>query len=103
MQQKMEKVSGTSSDSRNGSASKQGNCDDNAKLIAAFEQTMKELQFKVKQQERDISFKEEEVKHYKKIARDLAEKLEACAMKEQELTNALDKKDEDLEYKEKTI
>ena len=47
--------------------------DMNNQVIVAFEQTLKELQLKIKQQDRDLSFKEEEVKHYKKMARDLVE------------------------------
>lgn len=77
--------------------------DINNEIMNAFEQTMKELQFKIKQQERDISFKDEEVKHYKKIARDLAEKLEQCNAKELELQYVIDKKNQDIDDRDKQI
>ena len=58
---------------------------DDSEMIMHYEKRIGDLMMTMQKQERDILYKDEEIKSIKNIARDVAEELEPAKVREQEL------------------
>lgn len=70
---------------------------DDSDLILSYERRLQEMLLTVQKQERDILYKEEEIRSIKNIARDLAEQLEPIREKEQQVEKIITEKQTALE------
>lgn len=70
---------------------------DDSEMILTYEKRISELMMTLQKQERDILYKDEEIKSIKNIARDVAEELEPAKVREQELKFLLTQRDDSLE------
>lgn len=58
---------------------------DDSEMIMHYEKRIGDLMLTLQKQERDILYKDEEIKSIKNIARDVAEELEPAKVREHEL------------------
>ena len=58
---------------------------DDSEMIMNYEKRIAEMLMTIQKQERDILYKDEEIKSIKNIARDLAEELEPVKKREEEV------------------
>jgi len=58
---------------------------DDSEMIMNYEKRIAEMLMTIQKQERDILYKDEEIKSIKNIARDLAEELEPVKKREEDL------------------
>ncbi len=73
-----------------------GSGGDDSEMIMGYEKRIAEMLMQMQKQERDILYKDEEVKSIKNIARDLAEELEPLKKRELELKLLIEQRDEQL-------
>lgn len=69
---------------------------DDSEMIMNYEKRIAEMLMTIQKQERDILYKDEEIKSIKNIARDLAEELEPVKKREEDLKQAIVERDEAL-------
>ena len=69
---------------------------DDSEMIMNYEKRIAEMLMTIQKQERDILYKDEEIKSIKNIARDLAEELEPVKKREEVLKQAIVERDEAL-------
>ena len=72
-------------------------------MILAYEKRCSDLMMLIQKQERDIAFKDEEIKSVKNIARDVAQKLDPVKQMEVEFQKILNSKDQVILGKEDEI
>jgi chromosome segregation ATPase len=70
---------------------------DDSEMIMNYEKRIAEMLMTIQKQERDILYKDEEIKSIKNIARDLAEELEPVKKREEDLKQVILERDEALE------
>jgi hypothetical protein len=69
---------------------------DDSEMIMNYEKRIAEMLMTIQKQERDILYKDEEIKSIKNIARDLAEELEPVKKREEDLKQVILERDEAL-------
>jgi hypothetical protein len=67
---------------------------DDSEMIMNYEKSIAEMLMTIQKQERDILYKDEEIKSIKNIARDLAEELEPVKKREEDLKQVILERDE---------
>jgi SMC interacting uncharacterized protein involved in chromosome segregation len=67
---------------------------DDSEMIMNYEKRIAEMLMTIQKQERDILYKEEEIKSIKNIARDVAEQLEPVKVREEEFKRAIIEREE---------